>query len=93
MTERAKPIFALKRYREVGDRMVILFSYPARACAAMGKVIEFVFLSVFLSKEILTWRELATSKTSECIEGLKTLLSYLSVPATGLTCFHSLGFS
>ena len=56
------------------------------------KVIEFVCLSVFLSKEILRWRELATSRTSECIRRFETLLSYLSVPATGLTCSHSLGF-
>ena len=42
-----------------------LSNYPARACAARGKVIEFVFLS--FCKKNLRWRELATSRTSERI--------------------------
>ena len=71
-------------------------NYPTRTCAARGKVIKFVllsvFLSVFLQKNVLRWHELATFRTSECIRRFENAPIYLPVPATGLTRSHSLGF-
>ena len=49
--------------------------YPARACAARGKVIEFVCLSV---EKILRLCELATSRTSERIRRVENALILLT---------------
>ena len=68
----------------------MLLYYPTCACAARGKVIKFVCLSFFLSAKKLAW----TSHFQDfwAYQKVKKFLSYLPVPATGLTCSHSLGF-
>ena len=78
------------------DYINCLFFYPARACAARGKVIEFVCLSFFLSvclsfcpKKLC---ELATSRTSERIRRVGNTLILLpctchwadSLPLSGI---------
>ena len=48
--------------------------------------------SVCLSAKNLRWRELTTFRTSKRIRRFENAPIYLSVPATGLTRSHSLGF-
>ena len=50
---------------------VIRHFYPARACAARGKVIEFVRCLLPVQSKILRWLELATSRTSEHIRSFE----------------------
>ena len=62
----------------------------ARACAARGKVIEFVRCLLSVWPKILRWRKLATSRTSEHIRSTPTILTCTcywadSLPLAGIS--------